>query len=210
MKEELLRFKNNQKYLVMDFETEGLNLVSSRPWQCAWMTTKGKTIVSKEDRYIKWDSLSVSDGAAKVTGFSMERYLRKAESPKKVWEDFAKILYDPEYLIVGQNLLGFDVYMVNVWRKQMGLKPDYSFIDRIIDTKVLATAIFKQILPDKENFTAWQYKLLNYREKGLKTSQLTLLKHYSIPHDPNLLHDALYDNEMCFQIFQKQLYDIEV
>jgi hypothetical protein len=37
-----------------------------------------------------------------------------------------------------------------------------------------------------------------------------MLKHYNIPHDPKKLHDALYDIEMTFQIFLKQIYDIEV
>ena len=51
---------------------------------------------------------------------------------------------------------------------------------------------------------------LNFLMKGLKTSQASMLKHYNIPHDPKKLHDALYDIEMTFQIFLKQIYDIEV
>ena len=210
MKNELLRFQRYQKYVTMDFETEGLNLVKTRPWQIAWMTSEGKNIISKNNRFIYWNDLKVSDGAARITGFSKFEYEKKAEDPKKVFEDFKKILYDPEYLIIGQNLLGFDVYMLNVWMKEMGLKSDYSYIDRVIDTKSLATAIFKNILPDRNNFTSWQYKLLNHKEKGLKTSQSTLLKHYAIDHDSNKLHDGMYDVEMCFQIFLKQIYDIEV
>lgn len=210
MKSELLRFKNRQKYLIFDTETEGLNLVKSRPWQIAWIVAEGKNIVSKNDRYIQWGNIKVSEGAAKITGFTEQEYERRAEDPKIVWNDFSKYLFDPEYIIIGQNLLGFDVYMINVWMKAMGLQSDYSYIDRIIDTKSIATAIFKNILPEKENFSSWQYKLLNHKEKGLKTSQLTLLKHYGIPHDPNKLHDALYDIEMNFQIFLKQIYDIEL
>ena len=210
MKENLLRFKNKQKYLIFDTETEGLNLINSRPWQIAWITTEGKNIKSKNDRFIKWDNLQVSEGAAKITGFSERIYEDRAEDAKKVWADFSKYLYDPEYLIIGQNLLGFDVYMINIWRKLIGLNSDYSYVDRIIDTKSLATAIFKNILHDEQNKTSWQYKLLNHKEKGLKTSQGTLLKHYNIPHDPKKLHDALYDIEMNFQIFQKQIYDIEI
>jgi DNA polymerase III epsilon subunit-like protein len=210
MRSELLRFKNKQKYLIFDTETEGLNLVKSRPWQIAWIVAEGKNIISKNDRFIKWDDLKVSEGAAKITGFTEQEYQRRAEDPKKVWADFSKYLFDPEYIIIGQNLLGFDVYMLNVWMKGIGMNTDYSYIDRIIDTKSIATAIFKNILPEKNNFSSWQYKLLNHKEKGLKTSQLTLLKHYGIPHDPSKLHDALYDIEMNFQIFLKQIYDIEI
>jgi len=210
MKEELLRFQRNQKYLIIDTETEGLNLVKSRPWQCAWITTVGKNIVEKNDRYIKWDNLQVSEGAAKITGFSEEQYLRRAEDPKKVWRDLSKYLFDPEYIVIGQNILGFDVYMLNIWLKGIGQNSDYSYLPRVIDTKSLSTAIFKNILPDRQNFLSWQYKLLNHKEKGLKTSQASMLKHYNIPHDPKKLHDALYDIEMTFQIFLKQIYDIEV
>lgn len=210
MKEDLLRFNYKQKYLIFDTETEGLNLINSRPWQVAWIVAEGKNIISKNDRLIKWDNLQVSEGAAKITGFSQELYERKAEPAEKVWEDFSKYLLNPEYIIVGQNLFNFDVYMLNVWLKAIGKKSDYSYIERIIDTRALATAIFKNIMPDKENFTSWQYKLMNHREKGLKTSQLALLKHYNIPHDPKKLHDAMYDIEMNFQIFLKQIYDIEV
>jgi DNA polymerase III epsilon subunit-like protein len=210
MKENLLRFKHKQKYLIFDTETEGLNLINSRPWQIAWITAEGKNIKSKNDRFIKWDNLQVSEGAAKITGFSERIYEDRAEDPKKIWDDFSKYLYDPEYLIIGQNLLGFDVYMINIWRRLMGLKSDYSYVDRIIDTKSLATAIFKNILHDDQNPVSWQYKLLNHKEKGLKTSQGTLLKYYNIPHDPKKLHNAIIDVEMNFQIFQKQIYDIEI
>ena len=210
MKEELLRFQKNQKYLIIDTETEGLNLVNSRPWQCAWITTQGKNIVEKNNRFIQWDNLNVSEGAAKITGFSESEYERRAEDPLKVWRDLSKYLFDPEYIVIGQNILGFDVYMLNVWLKGMNKNSDYSYLPRVIDTKSLSTAIFKNILPDKNNFLSWQYKLLNHKEKGLKTSQASMLKHYNIPHDPKKLHDALYDIEMTFQIFLKQIYDIEV
>jgi DNA polymerase III alpha subunit (gram-positive type) len=210
MKEELLRFQKNQKYLIIDTETEGLNLVNSRPWQCAWIATQGKNIVEKNNRFIQWDNLNVSEGAAKITGFSESEYERRAEDPLKVWRDLSKYLFDPEYIVIGQNILGFDVYMLNVWLKGMNKNSDYSYLPRVIDTKSLSTAIFKNILPDKNNFLSWQYKLLNHKEKGLKTSQASMLKHYNIPHDPKKLHDALYDIEMTFQIFLKQIYDIEV
>ena len=127
-----------------------------------------------------------------------------------MWEKFEKDLYDERNLVVGQNVLGFDVYMVNIWRKLMGRESDYSYVNRIIDTKSLATAIAKQIPVDKENLLAWQYRLLNHKERGLRTSQATLLKRYNIDHDPKRLHDALYDIEMTFKIFRKQLFDLEL
>ncbi len=210
MNESLLRFNKKQRYVVFDTETEGLNLVTSRPWQVAWMVVEGDKIIEKNDLFIEWPDLQVSEGAAKVTGFTEREYNRRCEPPKQVWEKFSKDLYNPDNLIIGQNLLGFDVYMVNIWRRLMNLGTDYSFIPRILDTKALATAIAKEMPVVKDDFIGWQYRLLNYRERGLKTSQATLLKKYNIDHDPKRLHDALYDIEMNFKVFRKQLFDLEI
>ena len=184
--------------------------MTSRPWQVAWLLVEGNNIIEKNDFYIHWPNLNVSEGAARVTGFSKSDYLKKSTPPNVVWAKFAKDLYDENNLIVGQNLLGFDVYMVNIWRKLMGMQSDHSYVRRIIDTKSLATAIAKEIPVEKENFINWQYRLLNHRERGLRTSQATLLKKYNIDHDPKRLHDALYDIEMNFKIFKKQLFDLEI
>ncbi len=210
MNESLLRFDRNQKYLVFDTETEGLNLIDSRPWQVAWIVTQGDKVLEEHDVYVGWDDLEVSKDAARVTGFSKQDYERRAIDCSDAMKKFASYLYNPDYKIVGHNLLNFDVYIVNVWRKLLNLTSDYSFIDRIIDTRSIATAIAKNIPVDKENFLAWQYKMVNYIERGLKTSQLTLLKRYDIPHDPKRLHDALYDIMMNYKIFRKQLYEIEL
>jgi DNA polymerase III epsilon subunit-like protein len=210
MDESLLRFDKNQKYLVFDTETEGLNLIRSRPWQVAWLVVEGGKILEKHDMFLDWPNLDVSAGAAKITGFTMKEYNKRKESPRKVWEKFSKYLYDKDTFIVGQNLLGFDVYMVNIWRELMKLEADYSYVERIIDTRALAVAIAKDIPVDKEDFISWQYRLINHRERKLKTSQAFLLKKYNIDHDPKRLHDALYDIEMNFKVFRKQLFDLEI
>ena len=205
-----LRFDKKQRYVIFDTETEGLNLIKSRPWQIAWILAEGNNIIAKCDRFIHWPNLNVSEGAAKVTGFSMKEYNKKSLAPNKVWEEFSEVLFDKRNLIVGQNLLGFDVYMVDVWRRAMSRDLNQEYINRIVDTKALATAIAKEIPYNGENFISWQYRLLNYRERGLKTSQGFLLKKYDIPHDPKKLHDAMYDIEMNFKIFKKQLFDLEL
>ena len=210
MTDTLLRFNRNQRYVVFDTETEGLNLIKSRPWQVAWLIAEGDKIISRTDRFIHWPNLNVSEGAARVTGFSKKEYEKNSRAPNQVWEEFSEVLFDDRNLIVGQNLLGFDVYMVDVWRRQMARDLNQEYVSRIIDTKALATAIAKDIKYTDGDFINWQYKLLHYRERGLKTSQGFLLKHYGIDHDPKRLHDALYDIEMNFKIFKKQLFDLEI
>lgn len=210
MNEPLLRFNKKQKYLIVDTETEGLNLIKSRPWQVAWITAQGDQILEKHNMHIDWPNLDISPEAARITGFKHAHHNKVAKHPKEVFDKFKTYLYDPSYKIVGQNLLGFDVYMLNVWMKELGLDSDYSYIDRIIDTLSLARAIEKQDSPDLENFIYWQYRWLNYRQRGMKVSQGALLKKYNIPHDAKKLHDALYDIEMNYKIFRKQLFDIEI
>jgi len=210
MNDQLLRFDKKQKYLVLDTETEGLNLLKSKPFQVSWVIAQGGRILEKNDRYLFWPDLNMSEGAANINHFDDRHYKKNAEDPKAVWDDFSKELYNPEYIILGQNLLGFDVYMINIWRKLLGLGSDHSYIDRIIDTLSLARAIEKNDAPDMDNFIYWQYKWVNFFQRGLKTSQLALLKKYNIDHDKSRLHNALYDIEMNFKIFQKQIFDIEL
>jgi len=209
--EELLRFKFDQKYVIFDTETEGLNLVSSKPWQLAYIEATGKKINKKHNRFLKWDDLNVSDDAARITGFNKKEYLSKAEDPEKVYKEFIDLIMDEDVIIVGQNLLGYDVYMLGVIARNLDIEIDYSFISRILDTKVIATALAKgNKTPDKDDMLAWQLRYLNYRERGLKTNQKFLLQHYEIPFDENQLHDALYDIEKNFEIFQKQLWELDV
>jgi len=209
--EDLLRFKFDQKYIIFDTETEGLNLVSSKPWQLAWIEATGKKIIKKQNRFLRWDDLNVSDDAARITGFNKQDYISKAEDPEKVYKEFMDLIMDEDVIIVGQNILGYDIYMLGVIARNLGVEIDYSFISRILDTKVIATALGKgNKTPDKDDMLTWQLRYLNYRERGLKTNQKFLLQHYEIPFDENQLHDALYDIEKNFEIFQKQLWELDV
>jgi DNA polymerase III epsilon subunit-like protein len=209
--EDLLRFKFDQKYIIFDTETEGLNLVSSKPWQLAWIEATGKKIIKKQNRFLKWDDLNVSDDAARITGFNKQDYISKAEDPEKVYKEFMDLIMDEDVIIVGQNILGYDIYMLGVIARNLGVEIDYSFISRILDTKVIATALGKgNKTPDKDDMLTWQLRYLNYRERGLKTNQKFLLQHYEIPFDENQLHDALYDIEKNFEIFQKQLWELDI
>ena len=209
--EDLLRFKFNQKYVIFDTETEGLNLVTSKPWQLAWIEAEGKKITKKQNRFLMWEDLNVSEDAARVTGFNYTSYAKQAEDPSIVYKDFINLINQDDIIIVGQNLLGYDIYILGVIARKLGIKIDYSFVNRIFDTKAIATALAKDNKnPDKEDFISWQLKWLNYRERGLKTNQKYLLEYYDIDFDAKKLHDALYDIEKNFEIFLKQIWELEI
>ena len=209
--EDLLRFKFDQKYVIFDTETEGLNLVSSKPWQLAWIEATGKKITKKQNRFLKWDNLNVSEDAAKVTGFDKKDYESKAEDPAVVFKEFMDLISQDDVIVVGQNILGYDLYMLGVIARNLNIIMDYSFINNCFDTKAIATALAKgNKTPDRDDFIGWQIKWLHYRERGLKTNQKFLLQHYEIDFNEAKLHDALYDIEKNFQIFQKQLWELDI
>jgi len=212
MKENLLRFKANQKYIVFDYETCDLNLASkeNKPWQLSFMVADSRKVYEKKDYYLKWEDINVSEDAARITGFSKATYKKRAVCPKSALQHFEKYLYDKSIIPLGHNVLGFDVYIHNIHRKLCGMPSDYSYIERIIDTNCLAKAAVEKIKNNGQSRIAWQYSLNNYIKRGLKTSLQACAKKYSIDFDPSKLHDALYDVQINYEVFKKQLWEVEV
>jgi len=213
MREDLLRFKKDQKYLIFDYETCNLNLglELNKPWQLAYITAKGKFANEKFDSWLSWPEINVSKGAARVTGFTMQKYDKLKSDPQKALDEFEKYLYDPEYIIIGHNILGFDVYIHNIHRSLCGKRPDYSYINRALDTNCIARAIKSNIkFEDGDDFLSWQYRLLHHRTRGVKTNLKQMCLEYDIDFNPSKLHNALYDIEVNFEVFKKMIWDIEI
>lgn len=212
MKDSLLRFKKNQKYMVFDFETCNLNLCSldNKPWQLGFIICHGNKVVEEHDYLIKWDDLNISPEAAKITGFNKKKYEKNSVDPSKVLSLMEKYLYDKNIIKLGHNLLGFDVYIHSIFRKALGKNPDYSYLDNLIDTLCVAKAIHQDIRPPKEKLLSWQFKLNSLILRGKKSSINALCKYYDLEVDEKKLHDAIYDVKMNFSIFQKQIWDIEI
>lgn len=213
MDQNLLRFKNKQKYIIFDYETCNLNLslFENKPWQLGYIVTEGTKIIEKKDVCLAWDDLKVSADAARITNFSKSKYDRLKKDPLNCLNDFEKYIYDEDYFIVGHNILGFDVYMHNIHRLLCNKKTDYSYINRILDTNCLARGIKNQIhKTSDDSLIEYQYRLLNLRTKGVKTNLRQLCKDYSISFDDKKLHDALYDVEKTHEVLHKMLWQIEV
>lgn len=195
---------SNQKYLVFDTETEGLNLHSSKTWQLSWIVCQGNRVIETHDKFIKHKELNIPEVVKKLTRFDWDSYNAKAESLISVWSKFEKYLFDPQYIVVGQNLLGFDVYMIAHLQRMLGQQPDYSYLPRIYDTRALAKAYREELeKPRGDDLLSWQYKIINDRRLKAKVSQNQLLKFFDIDFEEEKLHDALYDIKMCYQVFLK-------
>ena len=192
----------NQKYCVFDFETEGLNLKYSRPWELSYLITQGNKVLSQEQIYIDLPNFNLSKEVRELTSFNDEKYNSKKTTPENAFEKFSKIISDPQYILVGQNILKFDVYMLKVLADICNKSLDFSFMDRILDTRPLALAYREGLQkPKNDSMLEWQSKTINDRTIKSKASQLTLLKLFGIEFDKEKLHDGLYDCQMTWQVF---------
>ncbi len=210
---QLLRYADNQRYLLYDIESNGLNLHTSKPWQIAYAICTNKCIESINIRHILWKDLEMSDDAARVNRFDRQKYLSLAEDPDLVLQDFEKLLMDKELCPLGHNILGFDSYVVNSWRRDMGRKEDWDFVSRSIDTLCLSRAYRHQIVPDTKDFWSWQYKMLSLRsgkKKGMGASLGAMAREFQIEYDERYSHEASYDCRVNHQVFQKLLWSVEV
>ena len=212
MREDLLRFNNKLNLLFFDYETCSLNLCSSsnKPWQLAFIAIKDGRVIEKVDYHLDWEDLKVSPAAAKITGFNLKSHKKKAIDPAKALKHFETYLYDPSFWKVGHNILGFDVYIHGIHRRLLNLPVNYEYMPSLIDTACLAKAIKKDIHFKNESLLSWQYKLNHLIERGLKVNLQQCCKDYSIDFDPSLLHDALYDIEKNYEIFQKMIWEVEI
>lgn len=208
--ENLLRYKIKDKIIcTSDTETEGLNLHFNRPWGIAWIVSRGDEIIEKHDRFLWWPDLKVSAGAAMITKFNYSEYKSKAEDPKKVFEELEPMLYGQNTINVMHNGISLDAYMIDSWRRRIGLKSDYSWMKRFLDTNCLAKAVKLNLTPQYP-IIPWQYKLDSFIRKGLKTNLTLLSKEYGLQVDENSFHGALFDSEVTRQIFMKILWQLEL
>lgn len=210
----LLRDNKEQKYILFDTESENLRLLGkNRAWQISYLIAEGDKIKEFKDHYLWWDDLEVSDGAAKVTGFDYNKYKEKAKPPGPILEELNSYLYNPEYIVMGHNLMGFDVYVLQNSMKSLdkNFKNDWSYLDRLIDTMSVAKMVKLGVTECKrENWRREMFRFGDYFEKNMKVSITAMAKEFEIDFDPEKLHNSLYDIEINWKIWQKLKYLIDI
>lgn len=203
----------NKKFVIFDFETSCLNLAINynKIWQASWIVCDGYKVIEEFDYYLKWPDFYISPGAAQATRFNPATIEAKGVDPKGVLDHFNSYLYDPQYTICGFNILGFDVYLHNMFRKSYGQLTDYSYINRIIDVRSLAVAwkLNTKFKPE-EDFLAQQYRFLDYRQRGFKTNLTQMCRDLDIPVDENKMHDGATDIIQTFEVFKKLVNLLEI
>jgi DNA polymerase III alpha subunit (gram-positive type) len=207
---ELLRFDKQRKYLCWDLETTGLNLAYSLPWQISFSLFTLDKVILEQDFYIWWDNLPMSAGAAQVTGFNPNDYRNRAKEPDLILRTFESYLYDPEVYSVAHNQLSYDVMIHAIWRRKLGFKEDFSYLDRAFDTVALSKAWKKGAKPESNNLLCWQYRMMSVVEKGLKTNLAQMGRDFDIPFNEQGLHNALADIRLNREVFKKLLWQLDI
>jgi DNA polymerase III epsilon subunit-like protein len=198
------RYNRNQRYITIDFETENLNLYErNRPWQVAAVFSTGFKIDKVESKYVMWPDLNVGKGAAIATGFDFNKVSAIGKDPKSTLEWLDAYIYNPEYKILWFNGLNFDIYIHNIWRKELGFHSDFSYVSRSIDVNTLVKAHKLGVkMKPNDNITEFQYRFTNFHQRGFKTNLTQCCKDFNIPMDESKFHDATYDTEQTLRVFE--------
>jgi hypothetical protein len=202
---------SNYKALCFDTETESLNLGYSRPYQLSWSIFNRFKVESTFNRYIYLKNFKISKDAAKITKFVSSFYMKNAQDPKVVLDEFLSFFLCKDYLLVGHNILEFDIFQVkNLLESEGYTKVDWSdILSRCIDTMALGKASKLGIQPPKHmspvDRYCWQRKVLSLpMVKGVSLS--SFVENF----DKSKLHDSAYDIELNVQAFKNLIKLVEI
>jgi DNA polymerase III epsilon subunit-like protein len=204
---ELLRF-SERTMLYFDFETQRVQLQQDNlPFQVSFVEAVKNRTLSRANYYLNWGpGFKMSADAARITRFN-PAWVTNGDDPAFVLDAFESHALDPKCWLVGHSILGFDVYIWNLWRQTLGrgclwdVKPNPLL--RVIDTNLLARAYKEGWKPDRsspEAFLAWQYKVLQGFRRGVKTNLTLMCKELGIEIDETKTHDATYDLFLNVQV----------
>ena len=211
MDNDFFKKSNGKKLVFMDLETFNLNLnfYSNRPWQVGMIRVVQNKIQDRFDEMVKWDcGLKISDEAARITRFDQKKFNKLANPESEIFPTVYEWLDDCDY-IVGHNILGFDMYLIREWCKIYNKPYDHLF-EKSVDTLAIGRGVRSEYYfkKEEEDFFDYQYRLLSYRSKGIRTSLSELGKYYNINHNYGTLHDAINDLELNLKVWNKLKIDM--
>lgn len=210
MNEHLLRMRNDVKFCVFDFETEDLNLYTTKPWQFACVVATNQAILRKHDLMLGWSDLNISKEAEQITRFDLERWTNLAIDPKEAFETINEEFDKADY-IAGHNLFGFDIHVYRSACRKLGIKA-LPIHYKMIDTMCVGKGIkLENFYKPGENFLHYQLRMLHTRvdKRGFATLH-AFCKLYEIETDETKLHDALYDVTVNWSVLKKMLWNVEI
>jgi DNA polymerase III epsilon subunit-like protein len=213
MDEHLLRFDKSKTFLFIDCETFNLclNFCHNLPWQIAMLKCQGDRIIESKDIHLRWKThLKISKDAAKITRFDPKTIEKKGIDPEAFFPTLKDWIDKTDY-IVGHNIIGFDLYIINEYYKFMEIEP-VDLLSKSIDTNLLYKGIKtgKSYNPKKESLQEYMYKLYHTKFKNIRTNLTATGKDLNIQHDYDSLHNALSDLELNFKVWNKIKYMVNI
>jgi DNA polymerase III epsilon subunit-like protein len=208
----LLRYNKKKTLVFIDCETFNLclNKCHNLPWQIAMLKVNGDKSFAEKDFLLKWNTkLKIGTEAARITRYSQTKMDKDGVSPEEVFPTIKDWLDNADY-IVGHNILGFDIYLIKALYEYMG--EDYRHLTtKMVDTNCISRGV-KYDLPYKtdDDFTCYQYKVLNTRKKGVKSSLIALGREFDIDHDYDNLHNALVDLKLNLKVWNKLKWQVDI
>lgn len=197
--------------MVVDCESEGLNLAYHRPWEVSFALATLKTgIQSTHTSLIRWPDLNISADAARVTRFNRTTYDSNAKDAREVWKELVVHLMDKDTLILMHSGIGFDGYMLRNWARAIGVAFDWGWTNRLYDTDSLSRAYKKGFKPDRDDMEAWMHRAHNHVERGLKTSVGAMCVEFGIEYDQASAHSASYDVSRQWLIFRELVFKLDI
>ena len=212
---DLLRYNKNVTYALIDLETFNLclNFIHNRPWQVGLLEVKGDKIVEGMDIHVNWPDaphLKIGKEAAMITRFNQLEHDRVAVGAEEAFKKFWPVLKRADYIIM-LNGLKFDLYLLKCWAERMGESWKW-MMPKIIDTRAVAQGVKMGVpfQPKDGSFLEYQYRMVNVRVKGIKTSLKALGPEYGIEHNYDMLHDAIVDLELNLKVWNKLKFQVDI
>ena len=206
---ELLRF-SDRPIVCFDAESQRVNtMMENLPFEWSWFKCVGNNVLDKRQTYIKWPNFTMSRDAAQITKFQ-QSWVDNGSDPRAALDEWESVALDKDVLLVGHNVLTFDIPLWMLWRRELGLKPCWEVCERVVDTHLLSRAYKMGWKPDRSNLLAWQYKVAAGFQKGVKTNLTLMCKELSIPIDESKTHGANYDIQLTLALYTKLIKMIEI
>lgn len=171
-------------YIILDFETAGIDPLTTMPVQAAWLVMAEDGKEREKDSMFINPNMEISKGAQAVHGITAEKVKEQGVSLEVFSEIWHKLIwkYQPVTLL-GYNIINFDLIIL---QHLLGKHKDGRFkfppILKVLDVMFLAQRSFRM--------KGWP-KLIE------------AVNRLGIPHDPDAFHDALEDVRFTWKVYEK-------
>lgn len=192
--------KNIQNYVVYDYETTGLDILTARIVSAGYIKVVENKIVDEMSFVVK-QPVKIPDECIAIHGITNERMNKEGIDPKVAMQrgsDFMK-----KNWCLGLNNLGYDYFLAEQECNRFGLERPR--VENQIDVGLLYKGMaIGNIYNEKEFFYKYAWRVREIRAKGVKFNLNFLTKHFGCENlREGGIHTVLHDIKMTHNIFQK-------